>query len=320
MWFVFEKSQIIELYITGLLSSIHSLMIFWISSSIQHLFRSRIFQNIILTHSRAVTCISYLLSSDILKTIDPCTYLTSHDSYFRCKSWCARNFARLWLHILWQTHWSNGENKKKRNYVFENFVNLCTCFVIFNVCNKQHLFVLTNWLIVNIIGMHIIFYCLLTVSVRRRVHTFPFIPYNINFVHRGLTEDATFIYVTSALYEGIKYYKRLFCFVDDKFHIWREQLRRVFMTAKVCSACLLCLLTWWPDMLISYRKSEKEAQRSGRHVFTRGWSIPYKDAIWWQSSEIRNVDFILKIRIADCVSHLSYSLTQLPRHSSLQVQ
>jgi len=45
-------------------------------------------------------------------------------------------------------------------------------------------------------------------------------------------------------------------------------------------------------MLISYRKSEKQAQKSGRHVFTRGWPIPCKDAI--RSSEIRNVDFIRK--------------------------
>jgi len=106
-----------------------------------------------------------------------------------------------------QTEVTKEIKKNIYNYVFENFIYLCTLVFIFNLCNKHHLFDSTDWLFINIIGVHIIFYCLLTVIVHRRVYTFQFIPYNINFVQRGLTEIATFIEVTSALCEGIKYCK-----------------------------------------------------------------------------------------------------------------
>ena len=106
-------------------------------------------------------------------------------------------------------------------------------FVTFNTCNKPHLFVSTNWLFTNIIGVHIIFYCLLTVIVRRRFHTFLLFPYyknnnnnkkknnknnNNNFMQHRFTEGAGFSEVTSALHEGIKYYKAYIIYYASSIH------------------------------------------------------------------------------------------------------
>jgi len=142
--------------------------------------------------------------------IDPCT--SFHKSVISVVKVDVPAILGVRSFISCDKHTEVTKKIKKGNYVFENFIYLCSWFVIFNMCNKHHLFVSTIWLFINMIGVHIIFYGLLAVSVRRRVHTLPLIPHNINFVHRGFTEGSTFI-------EAIKYCKAFFCFVDDKFHI-----------------------------------------------------------------------------------------------------